>query len=98
MNRHPAPPVAILASALLSLFAVTINSSRAADVPDNVQEGRDALKRGDGPTAVALLEKALLAVPTSERPALLADLRQAYERAASQAEAAGDAAPSPILS
>ncbi|WP_152049942.1 peptidase MA family metallohydrolase [Tautonia marina] len=89
MHRLFAPTAALMAAALLSLSAALCHA-RTADPPADLQAGREALSRGDGPAAVALLESALLAVSSAERPAVLDDLRRAYERAAAQAEAAGD--------
>lgn len=89
MHRLNAPTAALMAAALLSLSAA-LTHARAADPPADLQAGREALSRGDGPAAVTLLESALLAVSSADRAAVLDDLRRAYERAAAQAEAAGD--------
>jgi hypothetical protein len=89
MHRPTAPTAALRAAAFLSLFAAAL-TARAAAPSDDLQAGRAALERGDGPEAVDRLESALLSVPSADRPAVLDDLRRAYERAASQAEAAGD--------
>lgn len=91
MNRPLAPTSAVLAAALLSLSTAFAGSAALAlDTTADLKAGREALDRGDGPTAVSLLESVLLTVPSGERGAVLDDLRRAYERAASQAEAAGD--------
>ncbi|QDV33264.1 peptidase MA family metallohydrolase [Tautonia plasticadhaerens] len=90
MHRSPASPAALMVAALLTLTHV-VTEARADDASDNLQAGRDALGRGDGPAAVSLLESALLAASAGDRPAVLGELRLAYQRAASQAEAAGDA-------
>lgn len=91
MYRPLAPTAAVLAAALLSFSATFPGSAALAlDSSTDLKAGREALERGDGPTAVTLLESVLLSVPSGERPAVLDDLRRAYERAASQAEAAGD--------
>ncbi|RUL88862.1 peptidase MA family metallohydrolase [Tautonia sociabilis] len=87
--RPAAPALALRLILLLPLAMSTIG--RAAPAGDDLEAGREALGRGDGPAAVKLLESALIAAPAAERPAVLDDLRRAYERAASQAEAAGDA-------
>ncbi|WP_169975233.1 peptidase MA family metallohydrolase [Tautonia rosea] len=89
MHRLNAPTAALMAAALLSLSAA-ITHAQAADPPEELKAGREALSRGDGPAAVTLLESALLAVASADREAVLDDLRRAYERAAAQAEAAGD--------
>ncbi|MEW4567753.1 hypothetical protein AB1L88_07790 [Tautonia sp. JC769] len=89
MHRLNAPTAALMAAALLLLPAAP-NQARADDPPADLLAGREALSRGDGPAAVTLLESALLTVASADRPAVLDDLRRAYDRAASQAEAAGD--------
>lgn len=89
MHRSPASPAALMVAALMLISAV-VPQAGAQGTPDDLQAGREALGRGDGPTAVSLLESALLTASAADRPALLDDLRLAYERAAAQAEAAGD--------
>ena len=92
MPRPTASIAALLSAALMLAAASPAARATLADDSrrDDREAGVEALRRGDGPGAAALLESALLRVAPAERPDVIADLRRAYQRAAMQAEAAGD--------
>jgi hypothetical protein len=96
MVMHP-PRTAALAAALWLALAIppapaVLAQTRPA-APDKVRDvldqARQRLARRDAPGAAALIEAALPAAGAADRPALLGLLRQAYDAAARQAEAAG---------
>jgi hypothetical protein len=79
-----------LATAMVaSLFWATGLSADSVSDSDPLERARALLAREDGRRAVVLLEEALSATPVARRPALVAELRRAYELAARQAEAEG---------
>lgn len=82
---HRSRSAAILVASLLLALA----RYAPADSEDALGQARALLGRNDAQGAVVLLEAALAGEPT-QRDAVLELLRQAYERAASEAEAAGD--------
>ncbi len=82
---HRPAPSAMTAALLVALATAP---TPAADAPGQAQA---ALAAGDGRTAAAILEAALAEAPAGRRADLLADLRRAYELAAHQADANGQA-------
>ncbi|MFO0961008.1 MAG: hypothetical protein U0800_26805 [Isosphaeraceae bacterium] len=71
-------------------LALLLTVAVAADDP--MESARTLLARGDARGAVARLESALTSVSVPDKPKLLELLSQSYEKAASQAEAEGNAA------
>ncbi|WP_406700590.1 hypothetical protein V5E97_17470 [Singulisphaera sp. Ch08] len=82
---HRSRSAAVLVATLL--FVYSLNAT--ADSREVLDQARALLDRSDARGAVVLLEKALIGEPT-QRTAVLDLLRQAYGRAADEAEAAGD--------
>lgn len=82
---RPRSATVLVASLCLGLW---VSPLPAAD-PAALDRARALLARDDAPGAIAVLEASLPAGP-AERPAVLELLRQAYAKAATQADAAGD--------
>src|SRR5579864_4815226 len=72
-----------------SLFFCAVAS--VAGTSEVLEQARKLLAQDDGRAAVELLESTLPDASAAERAALLTELRRAYEAAARQAEAAGQA-------
>ncbi|CAN5916235.1 hypothetical protein BH23PLA1_BH23PLA1_16540 [soil metagenome] len=79
---------ALLAAALI-LTAPRAPALAFFDTAVELERARAALADRQGRAAVTILETALTSAPATDRPALLGELRRAYELAALQAEAAG---------
>jgi outer membrane biosynthesis protein TonB len=82
---HRPSAAAYLAAWLLATLAA------AADASDAIDRAKALLDQGEGREAAAALESALPAASAAERPELLKALRRAYDLAARQSEAAGQA-------
>ena len=87
MVMHRPSPAALMAALLLALAVPAIGVPPA----DPLDHARALLARADGRAAALILEAALPDADADARPPLLADLRRAYELAALQADAAGQA-------
>ena len=77
------------AAALAVSIACAVPSASLAGNAEALGRARALIERNEPKPAAELLEATLPAVPAADRAALLALLRQAYESAARQAEAAG---------
>lgn len=82
---HRSRSAAVLVATLLFVYS----SNATADSPEALDQARALLDKNDARGAVGLLERALTGDP-AQRNAVLDLLRQAYGRAATEAEAAGD--------
>ena len=96
MVMHPSRTAALAAAFWLALSLANPATSHARPAPgakagDVLDRARERLAHNDAPGAAALLEAALPGTAANDRSALVGLLRQAYETAARQAEAAGKA-------
>ena len=90
MAMHPPRTAAHAAALWIALaFLPALAQPTQARAGDALDDARARLTRKDPAGAVALLEAALPGTEAARRPALLVLLREAYEAAARQAEAAG---------
>ena len=71
------------------MFGVFCTLILGAADPDLIEQAKSRLAKSDSKGAVALLEAALPKTKPSDRPALLKQLRIAYQAASKQAKAAG---------
>jgi hypothetical protein len=86
MVMHRPSSAATLVAPLLAFVGTSL-----AGTPESLEKARALLASDDARAAVAVLESALPAAAAPERPAILDQLRRAYDLAARQAEADGRA-------
>lgn len=82
----PRPTIAALLAGLLLIAG----PARAEPPAEAIRRAQALLDHDDGRAAAAVLETALPDADAESRPALIQELRHAYDRAALQAEADGD--------
>lgn len=89
--RVAAAPAALLLAASCALWPTVARPSTPDEAAQALERARSLLERAEARAAAAVLEEALPRADAAARPRLLEQLEQAYEGAAREAEAAGEA-------